>query len=44
VLTLFTIIIGFSIGILVLRITALVVAAVVLTPAGSLDDVLDDVE
>jgi hypothetical protein len=43
VLLVFTIITGFSIGILVLPITALVAAAVVLTPT-PLDDVFDDVE
>jgi hypothetical protein len=43
ILLLFTIVTGFSIGILVLPITALVAAAVVLTPAPS-DDVVDHVE
>jgi hypothetical protein len=45
VLLFFTILAGFSIGILVLPITALVAIAVVSTPTpAGLDDVLDDVE
>lgn len=40
----FTILTGFSIGIAVLPITALVAVAVVLTPRPLLDDVFDDVE
>jgi hypothetical protein len=44
-LVLFTIVTGFSIGILVLPITALVAVAVILTPTPrSLDHVFDDVE
>jgi hypothetical protein len=43
-LVVFTILTGFSIGILVLPITALVAVAVVLTPSAGLDDVVDDVE
>ena len=44
VLALFTVVTGFSIGILVAPIAALVALAVAATPWGALNDVLDDVE